>query len=347
MSCNGCRVLRKRCSETCALRPCLQWIESPQSQSYATVFVAKFFGRAGLMEFINAVPSTERPGLFQSLLYEACGRTVNPVYGAVGLLSSGKWQLCEEAVDKVLNGQIPFPLSTSTPTGCPFRNLSTLSAQQCITPQIPQSPDLPYNSNAAPSQSGSNQYLRTKRDLDELYKPGDLYDSCLRPSEILEHRRSCTGMRRRHTDSTNDTTFPTILGASDPALPRASNNLGNADSTQSACATQMRRRPTNRQVDYVSDCKDLPFITEHILSEKENLELNLSPASTHLPILRFGGTTRKECTVDVPYSPSTMSFNSEGSVITDRADFSISSSAYHLRSTSYTQSEYKLLELLL
>ena len=64
MSCNGCRVLRKGCSETCILRPCLQWIESPEAQGHATVFVAKFFGRAGLMSFISNVPETQRPGNF-------------------------------------------------------------------------------------------------------------------------------------------------------------------------------------------------------------------------------------------------------------------------------------------
>jgi len=62
MSCNGCRVLRKGCSETCILRPCLQWIESAESQGHATVFVAKFFGRAGLMSFISSVPELQRPG---------------------------------------------------------------------------------------------------------------------------------------------------------------------------------------------------------------------------------------------------------------------------------------------
>lgn len=42
--------------------------------------------------------------LFQSLLYEAVGRTINPVNGAVGLLWSGKWHLCQMGVDKVLRG---------------------------------------------------------------------------------------------------------------------------------------------------------------------------------------------------------------------------------------------------
>ncbi|KAL0835884.1 hypothetical protein Bca101_087773 [Brassica carinata] len=31
MSCNGCRVLRKGCSENCILRPCIQWIESAEA----------------------------------------------------------------------------------------------------------------------------------------------------------------------------------------------------------------------------------------------------------------------------------------------------------------------------
>jgi hypothetical protein len=123
MSCNGCRVLRKGCSESCILRPCLQWIDSADAQGHATVFVAKFFGRAGLMGFINAVPEAQRRALFQSLLYEACGRTVNPVFGAVGLLWAGNWQVCQAAVETVLKGgslKAPSPCSlnfSSLPQG--------------------------------------------------------------------------------------------------------------------------------------------------------------------------------------------------------------------------------------
>ncbi|XP_031489552.1 LOB domain-containing protein 40-like [Nymphaea colorata] len=104
MSCNGCRVLRKGCSENCSIRPCLQWIKSPESQANATVFLAKFYGRAGLMNLINAGPDHLRPAIFRSLLYEACGRIVNPIYGSVGLLWSGSWQLCQAAVEAVLKG---------------------------------------------------------------------------------------------------------------------------------------------------------------------------------------------------------------------------------------------------
>ncbi|KAK6927949.1 Lateral organ boundaries, LOB [Dillenia turbinata] len=104
MSCNGCRVLRKGCSENCSIRPCLQWIKSPDSQANATVFLAKFYGRAGLLNLINAGPEHLRPAIFRSLLYEACGRIVNPIYGSVGLLWSGSWQLCQNAVEAVLKG---------------------------------------------------------------------------------------------------------------------------------------------------------------------------------------------------------------------------------------------------
>ncbi|KAF8762532.1 hypothetical protein HU200_009358 [Digitaria exilis] len=110
MSCNGCRVLRKGCSEACVLRPCLQWIDTADAQGHATVFVAKFFGRAGLLSFISAVPDAQRPALFQSLLYEAAGRTINPVHGAVGLLGTGNWHLCQAAVDTVLRGGAIGPL---------------------------------------------------------------------------------------------------------------------------------------------------------------------------------------------------------------------------------------------
>ncbi|XP_020593604.1 LOB domain-containing protein 39-like [Phalaenopsis equestris] len=111
MSCNGCRVLRKGCSESCILRSCLQWIESPEAQGHATVFVAKFFGRAGLMAFLSSVPEENRPALFQSLLFESCGRSINPVSGAVGLIWTRKWNLCLEAVETVLRGGTIRPIS--------------------------------------------------------------------------------------------------------------------------------------------------------------------------------------------------------------------------------------------
>ncbi|XP_047957533.1 LOB domain-containing protein 41-like [Salvia hispanica] len=124
LSCNGCRVLRKGCSEDCILRPCLHWLNSPQSQSNATLFLAKFYGRAGLLNLLAAAPPLSRPEIFKSLLYEACGRIINPVLGSVGLMSSGEWPRCHAAVEAVLGGsQLISPLQS-----CDIRHVSKGSA---------------------------------------------------------------------------------------------------------------------------------------------------------------------------------------------------------------------------
>ncbi|KAG6529077.1 hypothetical protein ZIOFF_011271 [Zingiber officinale] len=121
MSCNGCRVLRKGCSEDCSIRHCLQWIKSSESQANATVFLAKFYGRSGLMKLVDAGPAHLRPGryflsIFRSLLYEACGRFVDPIYGSVGLLWSGGWPRCQAAVEAVLNGAPLASISSDAAT---------------------------------------------------------------------------------------------------------------------------------------------------------------------------------------------------------------------------------------
>ncbi|GFP85347.1 LOB domain-containing protein 41 [Phtheirospermum japonicum] len=108
MSCNGCRALRRGCADDCTLRPCLQWINSPESQVNATLFLAKFYGRAGLINLISVGPTHLHPETFRSLLYEACGRIINPVHGSVGLLSSGNWPRCQAAVEAVLHGGAPL-----------------------------------------------------------------------------------------------------------------------------------------------------------------------------------------------------------------------------------------------
>ncbi|KAL2321199.1 hypothetical protein Fmac_030168 [Flemingia macrophylla] len=103
-SCNGCRVLRRGCTAECPIRASLQWINSPNSQSNATLFLAKFYGRQGLLNLLTTSPDHLQPAVLKSLLYEACGRMVNPIFGSTGLLSSGNWHLCEAAVKAVLSG---------------------------------------------------------------------------------------------------------------------------------------------------------------------------------------------------------------------------------------------------
>uniref|UniRef100_A0A803KV07 LOB domain-containing protein n=1 Tax=Chenopodium quinoa TaxID=63459 RepID=A0A803KV07_CHEQI len=123
-SCNGCRILRKGCNDDCVIRPCLNWMMSNEAQSNATLFLAKFYGRAGLLNLLNAGAEHLRPAIFQSLLYEACGRVVDPIYGSVGLLYSGQWRHCQLAVDAVLKGlpimQLSPPSLTISSDGPPL-----------------------------------------------------------------------------------------------------------------------------------------------------------------------------------------------------------------------------------
>ncbi|XVE70180.1 hypothetical protein DITRI_Ditri10aG0051800 [Diplodiscus trichospermus] len=92
------------------LRSSLRWIESTEAQGNAPLFLAKFFGHSDLLSLISSVPEPQRPALFQSLLFEACDRTVNPVNGVVGLLSSGNWHICQAAVETVLQGRVLQPI---------------------------------------------------------------------------------------------------------------------------------------------------------------------------------------------------------------------------------------------
>ncbi|GFZ12218.1 LOB domain-containing protein 40 [Actinidia rufa] len=156
VSCNGCRVLRKGCSENCTIRPCLEWIKTPQSQANATVFLAKFYGRAGLQNLIHAGPDHLRPAIFRSLLYEACGRIVNPIYGSAGLLWSGNWPLCHAAVEAVL-------------AGAPIAQISPDTAASAMSPPL-KACDIRHLSKD--ETSGASQDLRKVRTRGRFKRSG-------------------------------------------------------------------------------------------------------------------------------------------------------------------------------
>jgi len=79
LSCNGCRILRKGCGEDCAIRPCLEWINTPQAQANATLFLAKFYGRAGLVNLIDSAPQHNGPGKFNIYVYFIFGKIIGDV----------------------------------------------------------------------------------------------------------------------------------------------------------------------------------------------------------------------------------------------------------------------------
>lgn len=178
LSCNGCRVLRKGCSDNCSIRPCLDWIKSPDSQANATLFLAKFYGRAGLLSLINAGPSHLRPSIFRSLLHEACGRIVNPVHGSAGLFSTGSWELCQAAVEAVLSGSPISQVSmdsgadhvSSLFKACDIRHLSKQEKRSELATRLKR-PRTRFKRCAGKS------VVKPKVEADELYTESSSGDS--------------------------------------------------------------------------------------------------------------------------------------------------------------------------
>lgn len=200
MSCNGCRVLRKGCSESCILRPCLQWIDTPEAQGHATVFVAKFFGRADLMSFISNVPQSQRPALFQSLLFEACGRTVNPVNGAVGLLWTGNWHVCQAAVETVLRGGTLRPMPELLGLDAPTADEASEGEVTCTDKWRVRDPN--PNFRLPGSRSGNAASGAKRKRFEELAKLQTTTDLNLRltPSFL---QNACREIRRPGSPSMN------------------------------------------------------------------------------------------------------------------------------------------------
>lgn len=227
MSCNGCRVLRKGCSENCILRPCLQWIDTPESQGHATVFVAKFFGRAGLMSFISNVPENQRPALFQSLLYEACGRTVSPVTGAVGLLWTGNWHVCQAAVETVLRGGTLRPIPEflagappSPPTGVEADEASEVVCPPQWQKQMVMMQDLnSSNSQSPPPQQPRFTNSKRRRPADDRREKLDLSLT----SSTTPHFRRCFSVEKHRPDtpSLNSEESATTISFESGGLPPA------------------------------------------------------------------------------------------------------------------------------
>ncbi|XP_047087755.1 LOB domain-containing protein 39-like [Lolium rigidum] len=199
MSCNGCRVLRKGCSDACVLRPSIEWIDGAQPQANATVFVAKFFGRAGLVASLAAVPLHHRQALFRSLLYEACGRTINPVSGAIGLMWTSNWDLCQAAADAVLRGESLRALS-AVPAAFTDRDMAGLYGN--VGTNTGSSSSLhssPENSSSAPSRkrSKNNCGVGVAQQQQINLMPPMLQscelDLCLTPVSPLGGERRCGG----------------------------------------------------------------------------------------------------------------------------------------------------------
>ncbi|XP_045798108.1 LOB domain-containing protein 42-like [Trifolium pratense] len=161
LSCNGCRALRKGCSEDCIIKPCLEWISSPEAQGHATLFLAKFYGRTGLLNLLANATNQKAQVVFKSLLYEAAGRLVNPTHGALGLFWIGQWSRCEATVESVL-------------TGSNINDVTTVDGQTSSGTLIPENHVLPTTSDIRHVARGTNVDIKEKTQFKRagsIFKP--------------------------------------------------------------------------------------------------------------------------------------------------------------------------------
>lgn len=115
--------------------------------------------------------------IFKSLLYEACGRIVDPISGSVGLLWSGKWEQCQAAVDAVLKGK---PIKQNHPPPPSSAAVASSSSTSSATPaaaaalaSTPSNPPLKiYDIRHVSKDPGSeNSKTRLKRSWNRQPKP--------------------------------------------------------------------------------------------------------------------------------------------------------------------------------
>ncbi|KAE8694049.1 LOB domain-containing protein 38 [Hibiscus syriacus] len=162
------------------------------------------------MSFISDVHESQRPALFQSLLFEACGRTVNPVNGAVGLLSTGNWHVCQAAVETVLHGGTPRPVPEFMAPTSEY-NETTEAAGTAEDMWKLQETVTSLNSNC--QFSGSRSKISSKRETMEGLKklqPSDL-DICLNPgfkgNRVADNRRTGSPSMNSEESVTTATCF--------------------------------------------------------------------------------------------------------------------------------------------
>lgn len=115
--------------------------------------------------------------LFQSLLFEAAGRTVNPVNGAVGLLWTGNWHVCQAAVETVLGGGTLRPISELLGGG---GSAEADEASDCTTGmfklQRDSAPPPPPHPRGNPNGRSNTRVQKRRRSQEEQGKVMQLAD---------------------------------------------------------------------------------------------------------------------------------------------------------------------------
>ncbi|CBI31506.3 unnamed protein product, partial [Vitis vinifera] len=79
--CAACKVLRRRCDESCILAPYF-----PPNEPLKFINAHKVFGASNIAKALQELPQPTRADAVSSMVYEANARIRDPVYGCAGTI---------------------------------------------------------------------------------------------------------------------------------------------------------------------------------------------------------------------------------------------------------------------
>ncbi|KAJ9542644.1 hypothetical protein OSB04_029150 [Centaurea solstitialis] len=79
--CAACRMLRRRCVETCILAP-----HFPPDEPLKFTVAHRIFGASNITKLLQELPESQREDAINSMVYEANARIRDPVYGCTGAI---------------------------------------------------------------------------------------------------------------------------------------------------------------------------------------------------------------------------------------------------------------------
>ncbi|KAL7614972.1 hypothetical protein Lser_V15G05560 [Lactuca serriola] len=79
--CAACKILRRRCAETCVLAP-----HFPPDEPLKFIMAHRVFGSSNIIKFLQELPESQRGDAVSSMVYEANARIRDPVYGSAGAI---------------------------------------------------------------------------------------------------------------------------------------------------------------------------------------------------------------------------------------------------------------------
>ncbi|XP_042391976.1 LOB domain-containing protein 1-like [Zingiber officinale] len=79
--CAACKILRRRCSDKCALAPYF-----PPTELVRFTSAHRVFGASNVVKLLQELAERQRADAVSSLVYEANARIRDPVYGSAGII---------------------------------------------------------------------------------------------------------------------------------------------------------------------------------------------------------------------------------------------------------------------